>query len=124
MSLPLGPHQWLLLAILMGLILADAVLAWIKNAKRGTFTWAKFGLFVRKQAYVLVAGIGLAVVTKYGPVTARDIGNVTWWSGAISVGLQYVFGDILGSKLGLIHIGGGNGLPAMPPSTAPTQATK
>jgi hypothetical protein len=115
MQLPLGPQQWTALIILAALILLDAALAWVKNASRGTFTWAKFGLFVRKQFYVLGSAILLAVAQKYGPPSLQALTSVTWWAGAIAVALQYVIGDILGTKLGLI--GGGGGLPAAPPST-------
>lgn len=111
--LPLGPHQWLMLVLISALILLDAVLAWVKCATRGSFSWSKFGLFVRKQAYVLLAAILVAVTTQYGPPSLQSIGSITWWTGAIAVALQYVIGDILGDKLGLI--GGGNGMPVAPP---------
>lgn len=104
MNLPLGPAQWISLAILAGLILLDAVLSWLRNATRGTFSWAKFALYIRKQFYVIGAGILLAVTQKYGPVGIHSLVSITWWTGAIGVGLQYTFGDILGTKLGIIHV--------------------
>ena len=114
MVLPLGPAQWIGLSILAALILLDAVLAWIKYAAHGTFSWSKFGLFVRKQAYVLLSGILVAVTHKYGPPSLSALTSVTWWAGAIAVALQYVVGDILGTKLGILR--SISGLSSTPPT--------
>lgn len=100
--LPLTAQQWTLLAVLAGLILLDAVLAWLKYAAQHKFSWAKFGRFMRKQLYVIGGGVVLAVMHKDAPNGWKSLTSVVWWASAIAVGLQYVFGDILGTKLGLL----------------------
>ena len=115
MTLPLTTPQWALLAVLLGLILLDAVLAWFKYAAHGKFNMAKFALFIRKQFYVVGAGILVAVVHKYGPIGTKSITSAIWWSGALGVALQYVFGDILGTKLGIIKFAT-NGMSSSPPA--------
>lgn len=122
--MPLGPAQWVALTILALLILLDAILAWARHAKRGTFTWAKFGLFVRKQFYVIGSGVLLAVAHKYGPPSLAAVTSATWWAGAIAVGLQYVIGDICGTKLGLFSSGNGLGATAPTGAAAPVTPRK
>lgn len=39
---------------------------------------------------------------KYGPPSVHALLSATWWAGAIAVALQYVLGDILGDKLGIL----------------------
>jgi hypothetical protein len=114
MPLPLTVHQWMMLVALAGLVLLDAILAWIRNAAQGSFSWAKVALYIRKQFYIIGAGIALAVMHKDAPAGWQSATSVVWWTGAITVALQYVVGDILGTKLGIVGTTR-NGVAAVPP---------
>lgn len=102
MTLPITGAQWTALAMLAGLIALDTLLAWLKHGIHGTFDWRKFALFIRKQLYVVGSGIVLAVLHHDAPTGTQVFTSSIWWGSAIAVGMQYVFGDILGDKLGII----------------------
>ncbi len=82
------------LAVVLGLIFLDTLLAWGIAAVSGTWRWSLVGQFVATNLFRYIGGgLVLAVTAQLHPSLSTLL-TPAFWTAAVAVALKFLFGDI------------------------------